>query len=135
MFSVNFVITWMVLYNRSLQIGNIYLINQHMEEKVNSLKREKKAQKGKIDLKRLYCYDLRGLYGWESMKSPLNDRRFISRRNFWNEQALSAEVIYNDAGHIQRCTADSKTKHRGIILCNTSNNRGQAQERNHQTYS
>ena len=35
-------------------------------------------------------------------KSPLNDRRFINRKNFWNEQAPSAEVIYNDAVHTQR---------------------------------
>ena len=39
--------------------------------------------------------------------SPLNERRFITRRKFWNEQALSAEVIRNDAVHTQRSTADS----------------------------
>ena len=37
-------------------------------------------------------------------KSPLNDRRIITRRNFWNEQAPSAEVIYNDT---QRSRADT----------------------------
>ena len=41
------------------------------------------------------------------MKSPFNDGRFITRRNFWNEQALPADVIYNDDVHIQRGTADS----------------------------
>ena len=40
------------------------------------------------------------------MKSPFNDRRFINRRNYWNEQALSAEVIYNDAVHTERSTAE-----------------------------
>ena len=39
-------------------------------------------------------------------KIPLNDRRFINRRNFWNEQELSAEVIYSDAVHTQCSTAD-----------------------------
>ena len=42
------------------------------------------------------------------MKSPFNDGKFINRRNFWGEQAPAAEVIYNDAVHIQRSTADSK---------------------------
>ena len=28
-------------------------------------------------------------------------------RNFWNEQALSADVIHNDAVHTQRSKADS----------------------------
>ena len=42
------------------------------------------------------------------MKSPLNDRRFIKRRNFRNKQAPSAMVIYNDAAHTQRSTAHSK---------------------------
>ena len=40
-------------------------------------------------------------------KCRLNDRRFITRRNFSNEQALSAEVIYNDANHTHRNSADS----------------------------
>ena len=35
------------------------------------------------------------------MKNPLGDRRFINKRNFWNEQVPSAEVIYNDATHNQ----------------------------------
>ena len=38
------------------------------------------------------------------MKIPLNDKRFINRRNFLNEQAPSAEVIYNDDVHTQRNT-------------------------------
>ena len=54
-----------------------------------------------------YRYDLRGLCSWGSLKSPLNDRRFINRRNFQNEQVQSAEVIYNDAVHTQHSTADS----------------------------
>ena len=33
------------------------------------------------------------------MKSPINDGRFITEINLWNEQALSADVIYNDAVH------------------------------------
>ena len=41
------------------------------------------------------------------MKSPFNDEIFITRRNFWNEQALSEDVIYNDAIYTQRSTADS----------------------------
>ena len=41
------------------------------------------------------------------MKSPFNDGRFITRRNFWNEQALSADVIYIDAVHTQLSAADS----------------------------
>ena len=41
------------------------------------------------------------------MKSPFNDGRFIIRRNFWNEQALLADVIYNYAAHIHRKAADS----------------------------
>ena len=42
------------------------------------------------------------------MKSPFNDGKFISRNNYSNEQALSADAIYNDAIHTQRNTADSK---------------------------
>ena len=41
------------------------------------------------------------------MKNPLNDRRLIKRRNFWNEQALPADINYNDAVHIQHSTADT----------------------------
>ena len=43
------------------------------------------------------------------MKSPFNDEKFITRRNFWKEQALSAEVTvtYHDAVHTQRSIADS----------------------------
>ena len=41
------------------------------------------------------------------MKTPFIDGRFITRRNFWNEQALSVDLIYNDAVHTQRNTADS----------------------------
>ena len=55
-----------------------------------------------------YCYDLRDSCSWESMKSPFNDGKFISRNNYSNEQALSADAIYNDAIHTQRNTADSK---------------------------
>ena len=40
------------------------------------------------------------------MKSLLNGRRFINKRNFCNEQAPSAEVVYIDAVHTQRSTAD-----------------------------
>ena len=55
-----------------------------------------------------YCYDLRGSCSWESMRSPLDDEKFISRRNFSVKQAPSAEVIYNYAIHTQRSTADYK---------------------------
>ena len=40
-------------------------------------------------------------------ESPFDDGKFITRTNFWNEQALSADVIYNEAVHAQRSTADS----------------------------
>ena len=50
-------------------------------------------------------------FGAQVVKSPLKSslgyRRFITGRNFLNEQALSAAVIYNDAVHTQRSTADS----------------------------
>ena len=39
-----------------------------------------------------YRYELQGSCSWESMKSPFNDRRFINRRNFQNEQAPSVVV-------------------------------------------
>ena len=44
------------------------------------------------------------------MKNPLNDRKFITRRNFWNEQTLLAEAIYNDAVLTQRSTAEYQRK-------------------------
>ena len=56
----------------------------------------------------IYCSDLRGSCSWESIRSPFDDEKFISRRNFSVKQALSAEVIYNYAIHTQRSTADSK---------------------------
>ena len=31
----------------------------------------------------------------------------LTKRNLWNEQALSADVIYNDVVHTQRSTVDS----------------------------
>ena len=37
--------------------------------------------------------------------SPLNERRFITRRKFWNEQALSAELIYSDTVYTHRSEA------------------------------
>ena len=40
------------------------------------------------------------------MKSSFNDRRFITGRNFLNEQALPATIIQNDADQTQRSTAD-----------------------------
>ena len=41
-------------------------------------------------------------------KSPWNVGWFITRRNFWNELSVSAEVVYNrDAVHTQCSTADS----------------------------
>ena len=55
----------------------------------------------------VYFYNLHSYFYYLSMKSPLNDRRFINRRNFLNEQVPSAEVIYNDAVHTQRSTADT----------------------------
>ena len=42
------------------------------------------------------------------MESPFNDGKFINSRNFWVEQAPSADVIYSDAAHTLRSTADSK---------------------------
>ena len=49
-------------------------------------------------------------FGAQVVKSPLKSslgyRRFITGRNFWNEQAPSAEVIYNNAIHTQLSTAD-----------------------------
>ena len=45
------------------------------------------------------------------MKSLLNVRRFINRRNVCNEQALTAEVIYNDA----RVENESQLKASGAI--------------------
>ena len=42
-------------------------------------------------------------------KSPLNDGRFITGRNFWNEQALSADIIYNDAVYTQRSKENNST--------------------------
>ena len=56
----------------------------------------------------MYCCDLRGSFSSESMKSPFNVGKFINRRNFCVEQALTAEVIYNDAVHTQRSTTISK---------------------------
>ena len=53
-----------------------------------------------------YYYDLRVSCSCESIKRSFNDGGFITRRNFWNEHALSAGVIYNDAVHTQRSTAD-----------------------------
>ena len=41
------------------------------------------------------------------MKSPFNGGRFITRRNFRNEQALTADVVYNDAVQTQHSTIDS----------------------------
>ena len=65
------------------------------------------------------------------MKSPFNEGKFINRRKFWDEQAPSAEVIYSDAVHTQRSTADSKgNQNRDIISRSTSNNSSQAQEFN-----
>ena len=65
------------------------------------------------------------------MKSLLNYRRFINRRNFQNEQAPSAEVIYSDAVHTQLVQQiPQETKHRDIISCSTSSNRNQAQKCN-----
>ena len=61
-----------------------------------------------LQYKIIYSYDLRGSYSRESMKSLLDDEKFISRRNFSVKQAPSAEVIYYYAIHTQRSTADSK---------------------------
>ena len=58
------------------------------------------------------------------MKSPFNDVGFITRRYLWNEQALSADEIYNDAVHTQ----PQETKHKDDISRSTSNNSSQAQE-------
>ena len=44
------------------------------------------------------------------MKSPLNDRRFTTTRNFLNEQAIPAAEIQNDTVYTQRSTADFSGK-------------------------
>ena len=54
----------------------------------------------------VYIVMIFGVCVVESVESPLNGRWFINK-NFWNKQAPSAEVIYNDALHTQRRTADS----------------------------
>ena len=61
------------------------------------------------------------------MISPLDDKRFIIRGNFCNEQAPSAEVIYNDAVLTQ---IPQETKHRDTISSSTLNNSSQTQECN-----
>ena len=63
------------------------------------------------------------------MKSLFNDGKFITRRTSWNEQALSADVTYNDALHTQRSTADS-TGNQTQRSRSTSNKNSQAQEFN-----
>ena len=65
------------------------------------------------------------------MKSPFNDGKFINKRNFWVEQAPSAEVIYNDTSSLSIIQQIPKeTKHRDIISRSTSNKISQAQEFN-----
>ena len=65
------------------------------------------------------------------MKSLLNDRKFINRRNFRNKQAPSAVVIYNDAVHTQRSTADcTGNQTQRYYLKYTSNKSRLAQECN-----
>ena len=49
----------------------------------------------------MHYYGFHDLCSWESKKSSFNDGIFITWRNFWNEQALSADVVYNDAVHTQ----------------------------------
>ena len=65
------------------------------------------------------------------MKSLLNDRRFISMRNFCYEQAPSSEVICNDASTLSIVQQiPQETKHRDVISCSTLNNSSQAQKHN-----
>ena len=65
------------------------------------------------------------------MKSLLNDRRFISMRNFCYEQAPSSEVICNDASTLSIVQQiPQETKHRDVISCSTSYSSSQAQECN-----
>ena len=67
------------------------------------------------------------------MKSPLNDGKFIRRRNFWVEQTPSEELIYNDAALSTISVVQQipkETNYRDIISRSTSNNSTQAQELN-----
>ena len=68
------------------------------------------------------------------MISPFYDRRFITRRNFFNEQALSTDVIYTEAIHTQRSIADSTGNQTQRYISDdshiTSNNSSEAQEFN-----
>ena len=88
----------------------------------------------KLCIKQLYFYDFRGSCGSESIKSPLDDRRFITRRNFWNRQALLAAVIHSDAVHTQKIQQIPKETDYRVnipdVSRSTSNNSSQAQEFN-----
>ena len=108
----NIVEILLLLQNKYFAYIIAYLINKH--SKVFS-----------------FIYDLRGSRSWESVKSPINDRRFSYRRNFWNEQAPSAEVIYNDTVHTQRSTVASAGKQiQRYYLRVFSNNSSQIQQFN-----
>ena len=61
------------------------------------------------------------------MKNPLNNKGFINSRNFCNDQAPSAEVIYNNVVHTQRSTTNSTGKQ---TQSSTSNNSSQTQDCN-----
>ena len=64
------------------------------------------------------------------MKILLNDRRFINRRYFCDEQAPSTvfTITLSALSVVQQIPQE--TKHRDIISRSTSNNSSQAQERN-----
>ena len=60
----------------------------------------------------------------------LNYRKFINRRNFWNEQAPSTKIIYIDAVNTRRSTVDFTGSQTDIISCSILNNNRQAQKCN-----
>ena len=54
-----------------------------------------------------YCYYFQGSSSLKSLKESFKDSGFISRRHFWNIQAFSAAVIYNDTVYTQLPLANS----------------------------
>ena len=63
----------------------------------------------------IYCYDHRGSCSWESMKSLLNNRRFINKRNFRNEQAPSVENLQWRCPHSAYYSRFHRKPNTGII--------------------
>ena len=74
-----------------------------------------------FECRNLYCHDLRSSCSWQSLKVHLDDRRFITRRNFLIEQEPSAKIIYIDAAHAKhRFNRKPNTKIISHIILNTS---------------